>query len=199
MAGAGAALARVSGAELGALTACGAGAGGAVVAATDGSGVAGAVTGSDMDAAGAGAVSGADAVESVISIGAGCEAAEDAGAAACVALATTTGWGAGATVFFAGAGGALATVVAAAGGAAGAVVAALAVFTFSEFEDAELTGLDFAGAAEATLFEAGGFVGLTFGTTVWWARAATDAEPTSLGFSSGSGGSADFGKALSAT
>ena len=59
--------------------------------------------------------------------------------------------------------------------------------------------VEVAGATDAAVVAAGGLGWSTLGATEWWARAATDADSTSLGFSTGSGGSADFGNALSAT
>jgi hypothetical protein len=63
--------------------------------------------------------------------------------------------------------------------------------------DATAFVFDFAGIGEATATVARG--ASTLGGAVWWARAAAEADPTSFGFSSGSGGSADLGNALSAT
>ena len=58
---------------------------------------------------------------------------------------------------------------------------------------------DFAMVGAAVVVAGADFNTLEPGAAEWCASAATDADSTSFGFSAGSGGSADFGNAVSAT
>jgi hypothetical protein len=170
-------------------------------AGTAGAGAAG--EGATLELAGAGV----GAVESVISTSAGCEGctagafageADGAGAGAAVATITGCGFGAGAATGTTTGGCGFTTAGAGGWETFEATLEATVEFAGAKgAADTVLLGFDFAGVVEATATVARG--ASTLGAAVWWARAATEADPTSFGFSSGSGGSADFGNALSAT
>src|SRR3984885_7646838 len=166
-------------------------------AGTAGAGAAG--DGATLELAGAGV----GAVESVISTSAGCEgctAGAFAGEAAGAAVATITGCGFGAGAATGTTTGGCGFTTAGAGGweTFDATLGATVEFAGAKGSaDTVLLEFDFAGVVEATATVARG--ASTLGAAVWWARAATEADPTSFGFSPGSGGSAGFGNALSAT